>query len=246
MVYTVLASVVALSGRRHPTAPNQSNPTSPFPGNHMDSQLPGDATPPSDHPPSSPANPIQQEQLSNQVRVPCSASHQTKPEYHTKPSPPSQSPPGQDNANHQVTVWTDHSAPTGQSRTLYERFFGNQSVQHGQDEFHIMERMMILCVPSYFFASAVAYTSIWSQLPDLNTSIYIQCFLNPLAFSLFLLAHAVFRGTHPTLAAFLDRLSLLLIVTSAYLASMPMFPPHIAIIMFLVVISVYIFARCMG
>nr|VDD12917.1 unnamed protein product [Brassica rapa] len=109
-------------------------------------------------------------------------------------------------------------------------------------EFHTMDRLS-LCVLNYFFAGGRSYTSTWSQRPNLSTSIHIQCFLNQAAFSLFLLANAVFPRTRPVLAFVLDRLSFFLIVISAYLASMPMFPPYFAIIMLLVVAIVYIFAR---
>ncbi|CAN7017370.1 hypothetical protein Bca4012_032779 [Brassica carinata] len=109
-------------------------------------------------------------------------------------------------------------------------------------EFHAMDRLS-LCVLNYFFAGGPSYTSTWSQRPNLSTSIHIQCFLNQAAFSLFLLANAVFPRTRPVLAFVLDRLSFFLIVISAYLASMPMFPPYVAIIMLLVVAIVYIFAR---
>uniref|UniRef100_M4ENH4 PGG domain-containing protein n=1 Tax=Brassica campestris TaxID=3711 RepID=M4ENH4_BRACM len=109
-------------------------------------------------------------------------------------------------------------------------------------EFHAMDRLS-LCVLTYFLAVGPSYTSTWSQRPNLSTSIHIQCFLNQAAFSLFLLANAVFPRTRPVLAFVLDRLSVFLIVISAYLANMPMFPPHFAIIMFLVVAIVYIFAR---
>ncbi|KAF2569169.1 hypothetical protein F2Q68_00027148 [Brassica cretica] len=105
-----------------------------------------------------------------------------------------------------------------------------------------MDRLS-LCVLNYFFAGGPSYTSTWSQRPNLSTSIHIQCFLNQAAFSLFLLANAVFPRTRPVLAFVLDRLSFFLIVISAYLASMPMFPPYVAIIMLLVVAIVYIFAR---
>ncbi|CAF2275640.1 unnamed protein product [Brassica napus] len=109
-------------------------------------------------------------------------------------------------------------------------------------EFHTMDRLS-LCVLNYFFAGGPSYTSTWSQRPNLSTSIHIQCFLNQAAFSLFLLANAVFSRTRPVLAFVLDRLSFFLIVISAYLASMPMFPPYFAIIILLVVAIVYIFAR---
>ncbi|VVB09336.1 unnamed protein product [Arabis nemorensis] len=118
------------------------------------------------------------------------------------------------------------------------------SGQHGvpPNEFHRMDCLSI-CVLHYLLASGLSHTASWCQLPRLSTSIHIQCFLNQVAFSLLLLAHTVFPRTHPILAFIMDRLSFLLTVIAAYLASMPMFPPYIAIIMFLVVALVYMFAR---
>ncbi|KAG2307997.1 hypothetical protein Bca52824_027745 [Brassica carinata] len=97
------------------------------------------------------------------------------------------------------------------------------SASRGQlpHEFHTMDRLS-LCVLNYFFAGGPSYTSTWSQRPNLSTSIHIQCFLNQAAFSLFLLANAVFPRTRPILAFVLDRFSFFLIVISA---NMPMFPP---------------------
>ncbi|KAG2309413.1 hypothetical protein Bca4012_081601 [Brassica carinata] len=120
-------------------------------------------------------------------------------------------------------------------------FYAVERASHGipPNEFHIMDHLSSSVI-QYVFAWGINFTS---QRPNLDTSIYIQAFLNQVALSLFLLANAVFPRTHPVLAFILDRLSFLLIVISTYLASLYMFPPYVAIIMFLVVATIYMFSH---
>ncbi|KAF3582626.1 hypothetical protein DY000_02033972 [Brassica cretica] len=235
----------------------------------VSSKLLGHSTPPSqsNQTSSSPAYPTQQEQNTHSprhstlpgqnylnpqfpMRGPPSPAHPPPPGWSSNQSPsvPSDDPtivslvgstkPEELNPSMSVFQSAAHSLPPPSPSSI------RISASRGPlpHEFHAMDRLS-LCVLNYFFAGGPSYTSTWSQRPNLSTSIHIQCFLNQAAFSLFLLANAVFPRTRPVLAFVLDRLSFFLIVISAYLASMPMFPPYVAIIMLLVVAIVYIFAR---
>lgn len=259
-ILLVLTPFAFIPGESHPTPPNQSNTTPPFP--MRDAQLVGPSTLPnqSNQTPSS-AHPAPLEQQSNLLPPPGQSNstppfpvrvdHEIQPEQQCNPSPlprsPTQpSPPGQSNTIPLIPVpvlYQGTSQPAPLIRVpWYRQFVAMEPPPHGP---HRMDNLS-LCVLNYFFAGGFSYTSSWSQRPNFSTSIYIQCFLNQVAFSLFLLANAVFPQTYPILAFIIDRFSFLLIVISAYLASMPMFPPYFAIIMFLIVFIVYIFVRYRG
>ncbi|KFK33172.1 hypothetical protein AALP_AA6G339700 [Arabis alpina] len=111
-----------------------------------------------------------------------------------------------------------------------------------QAPFHNMD-ILSSSVLAYFFTGSLGFTAGWVQRPTLSTSIYVQSFLNQVAFSLFLLAHTVFARRNPAWAFVLDRIAFFLMVVSAYLATMPMFSPYIAIIMLLIVAIVNIYAH---
>ncbi|KAG2309415.1 hypothetical protein Bca52824_029163 [Brassica carinata] len=154
--------------------------------------------------------------------------------YFRNPSSESQS-----NSNPLIPVFQRPSQSTSTRVPWYHgnAFYAAGRASHGipPNEFHIMDHLSSSVI-QYVFAWGIGYASV---RPNLNTSIYIQALLNHGALSLNLLANAVFPRTLPVLAFTLDRLSFLLIVISAYLASLPMFPPYVAIIMFLFVAIVY-------
>lgn len=225
-----LVKDLAFPRASHPTPPNQSNSIPPSQSNPTLSSS-GHPTKPRE---------LRDSTLPISVRVSQSPSHPTGSEQDTNltsQSPSHLPPPRQNILNHlkshalNIFESLGHSLPPPSS----------PPTPHGQrpDQFHTMDRLS-LCVLNYFFAFGVSYTSLSVQRPNLSTSILIQCFIMQAAFSLFLLANVVFHRTRPDLAFYLDRLSFFLVVISAYLASMPMFPPYFAIIMLLVVIIVHI------
>ncbi|KAF2568040.1 hypothetical protein F2Q68_00028214 [Brassica cretica] len=215
-LFAFLALVAPIPGASTPSPPNPSDSTPSGSMTPRDSELLDNSTLPiqSNTSPSSPAHPTQPGQESNPIPSP----------YFRHPYTLSPVTQRQNNASSSAHPYTLSQRPPQSTSTRVPWYHDNElyaveRAAHGipPNEFHLLDRLS-LCVIQYAFAWGINYAT---ERPNLNTSIYIQAFLNHGALSLFLLANAVFPRTRPVLAFILDRLSFLLIVISAYLASLP-------------------------
>ncbi|KAG2309411.1 hypothetical protein Bca52824_029159 [Brassica carinata] len=271
-MFAFLALVAPIPGASTPTPPNPSDSTPSGSMAQRDSELLDNSTLPiqSNTSPSSRAHPTQPGHESDPIpqsylrrpvhpslvgqtqhyMSPSSSAHPTHLGHNDDMIPPpyfrnpfSTSSESQSNSNPLLPVFQRPSQSTSTRVPWYHgnAFYAVERASHGipPNEFHVMDHLSS-SVMKYVFAWGINFSS---QRPNPNTSIYIQGFLNQGALSLFLLANAVFPRTHPVLAFYLDRLSFLLIVISTYLASLYMFPPYVAIIMFLVVAIIYMFSH---
>ncbi|KAL0896625.1 hypothetical protein Bca101_080586 [Brassica carinata] len=252
-LFAFLALVAPIPGASTPTPPNPSDSTPSGSMTPSDSELLDNSKLPvqSNTSPPSPARPTQpQPYLSQPYMGPSSSAHPTQPgqnddripsRYFRNPFSTS-SDQSQSNSNPLLPVFQRPSQSTTRVPWYHgNAFYAVERASHGipPNEFHVMDHLSSSVI-QYVFAWGINFSS---QRPNPNTSIYIQGFLNQGALSLFLLANAVFPRTHPVLAFYLDRLSFLLIVISTYMASLYMFPPYVAIIMFLVVAIIYMFSH---
>ncbi|CAH8371470.1 unnamed protein product [Eruca vesicaria subsp. sativa] len=266
-LFAFLALVASRPGASTPTPPNPSDSTPSGSMTPRDSESLDNSPPPihSNTGPSSPAHPTQPGHDSNPIPQPYFG-HPFTPSpvtqsqnnvsssssAHPSPTQPRQNddrlpsryfrnPFSQSNSNPLIPVFQRPSqSTTGAPWYHGNAFYAVERASHGipPSEFHVMDHLSS-SVMYYVFDWGINFTS---QRPNLNLSIYIQAFLIQGALSLFLLANAVFPRTHPVLAFGLDRLSFVLVVITAYLASLPpIFPPYVAIIPFLVVIVFYMF-----